>query len=570
MLTEISIRNLAVIESVSLTFHRGFHVLTGETGAGKSIIIDALSLIAGARGASDLVRYGCDKAEIEAQFDVSPTHPVWAVTARLGIHAAPDETIVVRREISAQGKSTSRLNGQLVNLSMLRQVGDCLVNIHGQHEHQSLMKPEEHLHWLDLYDTEHIGPLKLQYEEAYDQYANMRKEWRQLEDTGKKALQMGDLYRFQIEEITAADLKIGEDESLLEEKRKLANAEKCAQSVADAYEALFGGNSKGGLSSISKAMQRVLDISSVDPSVLKPLAEQIQTAYYQLEDAAFQLRDYRDGIEFNPTRLDEIEHRLDLLATLRRKYGDSIPDILAYLKSIKNEMDVLDNKEERLEALRLATEKQQSIITELGQRLSGYRKQAAERLAREIEQELKDLHMERTRFEASLERLDIGKMTREGLDKVEFLIAANPGEPLRPLAKVASGGELSRIMLAMKTIFSRLDRIPVLVFDEVDTGVSGRAAQAIAEKMSALSRHCQVFSITHLPQVACMADAHYAIHKTIDGERTYTRVTDLQPVERIRELARMLGGVEVTETTLNHAREMVQLANEKKMTANPS
>lgn len=569
MLTELTIRNLAVIEAVALSFHRGFHVLTGETGAGKSIVIDALGLVAGGRGASDLVRYGCDKAEIEAQFDVPPTHPVWAVFERLGIEGSPDETIVIRREISAQGKSTSRLNGQLVNLSMLREAGDCLVNIHGQHEHQSLMKPEEHLHWLDLYDTERIGPLKRQYEEAYDRYAELRKEWAQLEDTGKKALQMADLYRFQIEEITAAQLKIGEDESLLEEKRKLANAEKCFQSVADAYDALYGSN-KGGLSSVGKAMQRVEDIAPVDPNVLKPLLEQIQTAYYQLEDAAFQLRDYRDGIEFNPARLNEIEARLDLLASLRRKYGDTVADIVTYLKSIQNEMEALDNKEEKREALREAGEKQQERMKQLGQKLSDARHAAAEKLAREIEQELKGLHMERTRFDISMERLDAGKLTREGLDKIEFMIAANPGEPLRPLAKIASGGELSRIMLAMKTIFSRLDRIPVLVFDEVDTGVSGRAAQAIAEKMSVLSRHCQVFSITHLPQVACMADAHYAIHKTIDGERTYTKVTDLQPSERIRELARMLGGVEVTETTLNHAREMIQLANEKKMSANPS
>lgn len=569
MLTELSIRNLAVIEAVSLAFHRGFHVLTGETGAGKSIIIDALGLVAGGRGASDLVRYGCDKAEIEAQFDVSPTHPVWAVFERLGIEASPDETIVIRREISAQGKSTSRLNGQLVNLSMLREVGDCLVNIHGQHEHQSLMKPEEHLHWLDLYDTDRIGPLKRQYEEAHDRYAELRREWSQLEDTGKKALQMADLYRFQIEEISAAQLKIGEDESLLEEKRKLSNAEKCFQSVADAYDALYGGN-KGSLSSIGKAMHRIEDITSVDPNVLKPLLEQIQTAYYQLEDVAFQLRDYRDGIEFNPARLNEIEQRLDLVASLRRKYGDSVADILTYLKSIQTEMEALDNKEERREALREASEKQRERLLQLGQKMSDARHQAAERLAREIEQELKGLHMERTRFDVSMERLDAGKLTREGLDKIEFMIAANPGEPLRPLAKIASGGELSRIMLAMKTIFSRLDRIPVLVFDEVDTGVSGRAAQAIAEKMSILSRHCQVFSITHLPQVACMADAHYAIQKTIDGERTFTRVADLQPTERIRELARMLGGVEVTETTLNHAREMIQLANEKKMSANPS
>lgn len=570
MLTELSIRNLAVIEAVSLTFHRGFHVLTGETGAGKSIIIDALGLVAGGRGASDLVRYGCEKAEIEAQFDVSPTHPVWAVFERIGIEASPDETIVVRREISAQGKSTSRLNGQLVNLTMLREVGDCLVNIHGQHEHQSLMKPEEHLHWLDMYAADRIGALKSQYEEAYDRYTELRKEWAQLEDTGKRALQMADLYRFQIEEISAAQLKIGEDESLLEEKRKLSNAEKCYQSVADAYDALYGSNKGGALSAIGKAMHRVDDIASVDANVLKPLLEQIQTAFYQLEDAAFQLRDYRDNVEFNPGRLDEIETRLDLISSLRRKYGDTVADILAYLQSIQVEMDVLDNKEEKREALRQAAEKQRERLMQLGEQLSEARHAASEQLAREIEQELKGLHMERTRFEVQMERLEGGKATREGLDKVEFLIAANPGEPLRPMAKIASGGELSRIMLAMKAIFSRLDRIPVLVFDEVDTGVSGRAAQAIAEKMSFLSRHCQVFSITHLPQVACMADAHYAIHKTVDGERTFTRVTDLQPQERIRELARMLGGVEVTETTLSHAREMIELANEKKMSANAS
>ncbi|WP_127586018.1 DNA repair protein RecN [Paenibacillus koleovorans] len=569
MLTELSIRNLAVVEAVAIAFHKGFHVLTGETGAGKSIIIDALGLVAGGRGASDLVRYGCDKAEIEAQFDVPAGHPVWTVFERFGIEASADETIVIRREISASGKSTSRVNGQLVNLTMLREAGDCLVNIHGQHEHQSLLRPEEHLDWLDLYDTERIGPLKREYAEAYDQYTELRKEWKQLEETGKKSLQMADLYRFQIDEISSANLKLGEDASLAEEKRKLANAEKCYSSAADGYDALYGSN-KGGLATVGKAMHRIEEIVNIDPAVLKPILEQIQSAYYQLEDAAFQLRDYRDNVEFNPARLDEIETRLDLLASFRRKYGDSVADILAYLKTIRAEMDALDNKEEKLVQIQAAMQKQHERLLRLGGQLSEARSAAAERLAREIEQELKQLHMERTRFQVALERLDAGKLTREGLDKVEFMIAANPGEPLRPLAKIASGGELSRIMLAMKAIFSRLDRIPVLVFDEVDTGVSGRAAQAIAEKMSLLSRHCQVFSITHLPQVACMADAHFLIHKTIEGERTYTRVTDLQEAERVRELARMLGGVEITETTLSHAREMIKLADEKKMSASRS
>ncbi|GAA3405436.1 DNA repair protein RecN [Paenibacillus hodogayensis] len=572
MITELTIRNLAVIEQVTVSFRNGFSVLTGETGAGKSIIIDALGLIAGGRGSAELVRYGCDKAEIEAQFDIAAGHPVFVVLAKIGIdtgHEDP-ERLIVRREVSAHGKSTSRINGQLVNLTMLREVGDCLVNIHGQHEHQSLMKAEAHLEWLDLFESDRIVPVRSEFEQCYDRYAQLKKELRHLQETSKQALQMADLYRFQIEEIGAAELKIGEDESLLEEKRKLANAEKLYQNVADSYDALYGTK---GLSTIAKAVARITDVAGAHAAVLGPLLEQMQSAYYQLEDAAFQLRDYRDNIEFNPERLEEIEDRLTLLSTLRRKYGDNIGEMIAYGQKIQNELELIENKDETMRKLEQALEREKEKLLVIGTKLSELRQEAAKRLASGIEGELKALHMERTRFDVHFARnghSSIGEppvISRSGLDEAEFMISANPGEPLRPLAKIASGGEMSRIMLAMKSIFARVDQIPVLVFDEVDTGVSGRAAQAIAEKMSDLSKHCQVFSITHLPQVACMADSHYLIHKSVQGERTYTSVEDVRDSVRILELARMLGGVEVTETTLSHAREMIELARVQKIGA---
>lgn len=575
MLTELSIRNLAVIEHVHIRFKAGFHVLTGETGAGKSIIIDALTLIVGGRGSSELVRYGADKAEIEAMFELPSTHPVWHTLTELGISADASEHLLIRREITATGKSSSRINGQLVNLTMLRKTGEWLVNIHGQHEHQSLLNVDEHIHSLDLFGDSEVEAAKKNYQASYDQYMKLQKELRELQETSKQALQMLDLYRFQIDEISAAKLKMGEDETLIEEKRKLANAEKLFQSSSEAYDFLYATNR--GLDAAGKAVSRLQDIVQLDPTKLSPLLEQAQSAYYQMEDAAYQLRDYRDGIEFNPSRLDFIEQRLDMVTSLRRKYGENIKEILVYLDKIKSEVDTIENKDEHIRKLedKLVAEEKQLGVAALD--LSNLRKGIAEQLAGQIEHELRDLQMERTQFRVQVEQtLDERgilvegnkvRYSRQGIDQIEFLMAPNPGEPLRGLSKIASGGELSRIMLAMKTIFARIDQIPVLVFDEVDTGVSGRAAQAIAEKMSALSTNCQVFSITHLPQVASFADVHFYIRKEVDQERTFTRVQDMPDSGRIEELARMLGGVEVTETTLHHAGEMLTMARNKKARA---
>jgi len=575
MLTELSIRNLAVIEHVRLSCRSGFHVLTGETGAGKSIVIDALSLIVGGRGSSDLVRHGCDKAEIEAQFELPIDHPARISLAGFGIEADPDEALVIRREITSQGKSASRINGQLVNLSMLREVGERLVNIHGQHEHQSLLRTEEHLHLLDAYGDASIAEAKAAYQDSYEVVVRLRKELRDLRDHSMQSLQMADLYRFQIEEIAAAKLKPDEDLLLSEERSKLANAEKLFASVSDAYDVLYEG--PGGLSAISKSLGRLRDVSTFDPAVLNPLHEQLQSAYYQLEDAAYQLRDYRESIEFNPARLDQIERRLDVIGGLRKKYGATIADILLYLHNIQSEMSTLENKDSLIERIEADLAAASAQLSHQAQALSMRRREASGKLAADIMDELRDLHMERTQFEVELhqsldpEGLEIAgqrfKFTREGIDHVEFMMSPNPGEPMRPLARIASGGELSRIMLALKTIFARIDRVPALVFDEVDTGVSGRAAQAIADKLSQLSRQCQVFAITHLPQVASMADAHYLIRKEVSSNRTYTEVTDLDESSRTYELARMIGGADVTDSALQHSGEMLATASAKKSAA---
>mgnify|MGYP000462596656 FL=1 len=447
MLETLSIRNLAVVEAVDVVFHPGFHVLTGETGAGKSIIIDALGLIAGGRGSADSIRYGCEKAEMEALFSLPENHPVWETLERLGIRAQKEEHLIIRRELTAQGKSISRVNGQMVNLSMLREIGEQLVNIHGQHEHQNLLKAERHLSLLDTFGEEIIGPLKTDYQEKYSEFAKVEKELRELQESSQKGYQMLDLYRFQLEEISAASLKEGEDVLLSEERVKLSHSEKMMDSVSGSYELLYD---RQGIESIGSVISKLEDAVRYDEKGLKPILEQLQSSYYQLEDAAFQLRDYREEIEFNPQRLEEIENRLDLISGLRRKYGDSIEQILEYYEQIHRETDLLENKDEYLEKLTVKRDGLLSVLMEAANKLSKARQQCALDLAGQVESELKDLQMERTSLKVSLDTLEDPRgfeyqnkrirLTRQGIDSAEFMISANPGEPLRPLNKIASGG----------------------------------------------------------------------------------------------------------------------------------
>lgn len=562
MLHELSIRNLAVIEEANVQFHKGFHVLTGETGAGKSIMIDALSLVVGGRGSSDMVRYGCEKAEVEALFDLPAEHPVWQRLMSLGIQYDATEMLIVRRELTASGKSSSRVNGQLVTITMLREIGESLVNIHGQHEHQSLLKSEQHLEWLDMYGGTELLSIKRQYNAQYEQLLLVRSQLHELENTSRHNVHMQDLYAFQIEEIEAAQLKLGEDEELLEQRKMLMYAEKRSSSVNEAYGLLNDGQ---GLDAISRAISRLTDIVSYDETALAPMLEQLQSAFYTAEDVMYQLRGYRDGIEADPQQLQYVEDRLDLIRSLKRKYGETIEEIHAYFEKITEERDKLENRDELLEQLKAQEASVYSAAYQLAQKLSELRQKAALQLSGEIKEHLTQLQMGAANFEVNLQSLPYDdtsfiRLSATGIDQAVFMMSTNPGEPLKPLHKVASGGEMSRIMLALKTIFAAIDQIPVLVFDEVDTGVSGRAAQAIAEKLSKLAKDCQVFSITHLPQVACMADHHYEISKQFVGERTYTSVAELTDELRINELARMLGGVEITEKTKHHAQEMLDLA----------
>ncbi|KRE54299.1 DNA repair protein RecN [Paenibacillus sp. Soil522] len=568
MLRELSIRNLAVIEEVNVTFHHGFHVLTGETGAGKSILIDALSLLAGGRGSADMVRYGCEKAEMEALFDLPGSHPVWVVLNKLGVHASCEEMLVIRRELSSHGKSNSRVNGQLVTMTMLREIGEYLVNIHGQHEHQSLLRTDQHLEWLDMFAGDLLIERKQNYRNVFKELQQTRASLRELENSTRQNVQMLDLYRFQIEEITNAQLKPMEDELLAEQRRKLLYAGKRMDGVSEAYSLLYGGK---GLDMVSKAVAKLIDIQTYDAVKLSPLLEQLQSAFYQAEDAAFQLRDYRDGIESDPDQLSQVEDRLDLINGLKRKYGETIPDILAYLDRTIIDRDKIENRDQLLEELRLEEIRQYNQALVLAQELSQLREHAAAKLSEAIENELGQLQMPSAKFRVQIDTTFDGsgepkqiRLHINGMDEAIFMLSTNPGEPLKPLSKIASGGEMSRIMLALKSIFAEIDQVPVLIFDEVDTGVSGRAAQAIAEKMSQLAMKCQVFSITHLPQVACMADHHYEIRKQVIEDRTSTSVTELIGTMRIEELARMLGGVEVTEKTRHHAQEMLDLAHRQK------
>ncbi|GAA5346485.1 DNA replication and repair protein RecN [Planifilum fimeticola] len=558
MLKELSIRHFAIIEHVRLSFEDGFHVLTGETGAGKSILIDALSLAVGGRASADFVRHGEKKAEIEALFEISADHPVCGILGEMGLE--PEEELLIRREISASGKSTCRINGSPVTLSMLKKVGRSLLDIHGQHEHQSLLRTEEHLEWLDAFGDQTLKDLRGEYEALYNEYRALEKELERLTSDERETARRIDLLNYQLQEIAAANLTAGEDQELEQERNRLVNAEKLVKAAGDAFEELYAEGR--GNDSLQNALNHLEEIVRYDESV-GPVLELVQSAVYQVEEAIRLLGRYRDELEFEPERLNQVEERLDLIHQLKRKYGDTIESILAYGEAVAEELEELRNRDENREEVKRKLEAVREELKSVASRLTSARKRAAERLERRMEEELSDLNMANTAFRVALQPSERG-FTPTGCDRVEFQIAPNPGEPLRPLAKIASGGELSRLMLALKTIFIDVDPIDTVVFDEIDTGVSGRAAQSIAEKMAGLARKNQVLCITHLPQVACMADHHYLIVKEVSDQKTRTRVERLNAEGRATELARMLGGVEVTTTTRRHAEEMLRLAERMK------
>lgn len=555
MLQELSVKNFAIISSLQLEFQMGMTVLTGETGAGKSIIIDAMGLLTGGRGSSDYIRQGANKCTLEGLFSMPKSQELKQLLEELGIETEED-SLVIQRDISASGKNVCRVNGRIVNITNLKRIGEYLVDIHGQNEHQELMQSERHIDMLDEFGGKKLLAVKEKYTRAYQEYRALEAKVRKRQKNEKEFAQRMDMLHFQSDEIASAQLVAGEEEQLLEERNKLNNFQKIADALTISYAAL-NGEDDSSLDKIGTSMNELASIESLD-SEYKTLSDTVQNAYYLLQEASGDLSRLIDGLELDEGRLNEVENRLELIRQMKRKYGDSIETILSYYEEITKELaeaDFLEGGTGDLEAL-LADKQQaahQQALT-----LRKERKRLAKELEQQILTELKELYLERTEFEVRFTELE--HLQENGLDGVEFYITTNPGEPLKPLVRVASGGELSRVMLAMKTIFSQTQGITSIVFDEVDTGVSGRVAQAIADKIYQISENSQVLCITHLPQVAAVADEHYFIEKEIVAGRTETSVRILSEKERVNEIARMLAGSEITKLTIEHAQELLAMA----------
>jgi DNA repair protein RecN (Recombination protein N) len=577
MLLELAIRNFAIIRDLRVSFRPGLQALTGETGAGKSIIIDALGAVLGARLSSDLVRTDAPNAWIEAVFDVSELMERPAFRAALeeaGIEPE-DGLLILSRDIRDSGRSTARLNGRTVTARTLSGIGEALVDIHGQSEHLSLLRPAEHLLILDRYaGTE---PQREEFARLVRAYQSVTREIEQIRSSERERAQRVDLLRFQIEEIEAAALRDGEEEDLLRERQVLNNAERLRELAANAYQLLEGGDEMradplpGALDSLRQATDLLDELNRLDPDN-EATVTQIREALYLLEESAPSIRDYAETIEANPARLDEVEERLLLLKQLQRKYGATVSDILAFASEAADELSTLESSEQRVDELLAEQRRLLDEITTRAAELSRRRREAAALLEDAVEQAIADLHMGGARFVVGFGELSGSNrfVTRidgaeqevafdpTGIDRIEFLIAPNAGEIPRPLARIASGGETARLMLALKSILSEVDETPTLVFDEVDVGVGGRSGQAVGEKLWGVSRHHQVIVISHLPQIAAFAERHYRITKQESAGRTETRVNQLEEPDRIDEIAAMLDGVPVTEESRRNAVAMLE------------
>ena len=549
MLSLLHIENIAVIESADISFDAGFNVLTGETGAGKSIVIDAISAILGERAYRDMIRTGTTKASVRAVFTDVPGLPWFEEN---GVEYDPET--VIQREIHLDGKNVCRVNGSLVSVSILRKLGIQLINIHGQHDSASLFDEDNHLTFLDAFGDNEA--LRAVYAEKYAAVAKLRREIDSLTmDEGEKLRRMETL-KYQIAEIEKADLEPGEDDVLMERRKLLQNAEKIADGMNDAVENLYGGDDSDGAASMLMSAERALARISKFSDAIAALHEKVADLMYQVQDAAEEVRDARDELSYSADELDEIESRLDVIHRLRRKYGTTCADILEYLEKAKKELDEIEFADDHLERLQKKLKKAEKEAWDAALALRKNRQDTAVAMSARILTELAQLDMPRVQFSCEFTELEL---TASGADAVAFYMSANAGEALKPLSKVASGGELARIMLAMKNVLAERDQVATLIFDEVDTGVSGRAAQKVAEKLRSVAAHKQVLCVTHLPQLAALANTHLLIAKGERDGRTYTTVTPLDIEGRKKELARIIGGTNITETTLKSAEEMLRL-----------
>lgn len=560
MLQELSIQNFAIIPKLNISFQPGMTVLTGETGAGKSIIIDAVGLLTGGRGSQDFIREGADKAVLQGLIDVEPGQPITQLLDELGI-PLEDNQLLIHRELHKSGRNVIRVNGSLVNATTLKEIGQHLVDIHGQNEHQELMQVERHLSLLDEYGKKTIGPVLEKYRAAYDTYRSLESAFHKRQADEQAWAQRLDMLSFQGKELADASLVEGEEEMLEAEYQELTNFQDVLAALSKAHEALDGDWDNNGLETISTAMSAMEDIEELSPKYAT-LTEAVRGAYYELQEAASEILSVRDGLEFDEERLREVDDRLNLIRSLERKYGATITDVLAHQAKVDAELAEMGGGEQSAAELAEQVEVAEQKARTLAEKLHELRLKAAKQLATKIHEQLSDLYMEKAVFSAHI--TEMKELNATGLDAVEFYIQTNPGEGAKPLVKIASGGELSRMMLAMKTIFSREQGITSIIFDEVDTGVSGRVAQAIAEKIAVIGRYSQVLTITHLPQVAAVADNHYFIEKQVVGDRTETSIHTLSEDERVNEVARMLSGDELTDAAKENARDLIQRAVAKR------
>lgn len=559
MLRELTIRNVAVIDELTVTFVPGLNVLTGETGAGKSILIDALQLVLGARSSEELLRSGAEEATVEAAFDAGPGRQVGDLLEAEGIAAEPGEFLILRRQLFRDGRTKAYANGRLTSAATLRALAECLVDIHGQHPGQLLLDPRRHRELLDAYAG--VGEDARAYRDRFGQWQAVRREREVLLSAERERAQRQDLLEFQRREIEAARLEVGEEETLSAEHAILCNHERLFSAVEQAYRALE--ESDGAiLEGLPAVAARVREAAAIDQR-LRDVLEALEAGGVQLREAARGLRDYRGRIEFDQGRLDTIDGRLHEVGKLKRKYGASVGEVLDHLERVRKELASLERSEARLGELDLALTEIQRDLAGRAERLSGVRRRAAPRLQEAILAEIRELGMSRAAFEVRVTPVPPGEaaLGPHGIDEVEFLISPNPGEPPKPLHKIASGGELSRTMLAIRVILAAADQTPSLVFDEVDAGIGGTTAEIVGRKLAAASRQHQVLCVTHVPQIACFADQHVAVSKRTLRDRTQTTVQILSGSERAQEIARMLGGPSRSATPLQHATELLEAAN---------
>ncbi|MCT2908465.1 DNA repair protein RecN [Schleiferilactobacillus harbinensis] len=564
MLQELAIHDFAIIEQLSVDFSTGMTVLTGETGAGKSIIIDAVGILVGGRGSADFIRTGTKKATVEGMFSI----PAGALTQNLlqhyGVGSDDDQdTVVLQRELFTSGRNVCRINGHLVNTSTLKAVGETLVDIHGQNEHQELMHPEKHLSLLDQYAADQIKPLLAAYQQRYADWKDLAGRVKERVANEREWAQRLDMLQYQAKEINDAHLQPTEEDDLTSERDRLNHFQQIQDALQTGYGVLNGDDDEAGvIDRLAEAMAALQNIAHLDADY-ENMAESLGNAYYALQDVGSDLSHQMDGLEYDPARLEQVEDRLATITQLEHKYGATVPDVIAFGQKVNDELDEMNDTQGSSDELKVKLAKAQTEALAAAKKLSATRVAAAKQLSKDIHQQLADLYMAKAVFDVHF-TVHEDQLGPTGIDSVEFYIQTNPGEKLRPLARTASGGELSRIMLALKTIFSQADGVTSIIFDEVDTGVSGRVAQAIAEKISRISRHSQVLCITHLPQVAAMADHQVHIAKTVKSGRTMTRLTPLTGTGRVEELARMLAGTTITKLTKEHAQELLRLAIQDK------